>query len=132
MDINILTRLHGPGPGGVRPGRAESAPPVERADLDPQQAYAGNEAEPEPARARSEAPAPAGRDLDRALDELNHLQQTISRELRFSVDRDAGRTVVAVIDKTTDEVIRQIPSEVALRIASAMQLSAGSLLQDEV
>jgi flagellar protein FlaG len=42
---------------------------------------------------------------------LNEHMQKLQRSLRFSVDDASGRIVVKVIDQSTDEVIRQIPSE---------------------
>lgn len=42
------------------------------------------------------------------------------RSLSFTIDDDLGRTIVRVIDRETDEVIRQIPSEEVLRIAQAI------------
>lgn len=41
--------------------------------------------------------------------------------LRFRVDEDTGgRIVVQMVDKQTEEVIRQVPSDEALRIAHEM------------
>ena len=42
------------------------------------------------------------------------------RSLSFKVDHDLGKTVVKVIDKETDEVIRQIPSEELIKIAQTI------------
>jgi flagellar protein FlaG len=42
------------------------------------------------------------------------------RELDFRVDADTKRMVVTVRDRTTGEVIRQIPSEEILRIARSL------------
>jgi flagellar protein FlaG len=49
--------------------------------------------------------------------------------LQFSVDSASGRTVVSVRDMATGDVIRQIPSEEALRLAQALG-SGGSTLVD--
>jgi len=43
------------------------------------------------------------------------------RSLSFTVDDELGRTIVKVIDRETDEVIRQIPSEELLRVAEAIR-----------
>ena len=42
-------------------------------------------------------------------------------ELQFSRDRDTHTPVMKIIDKRTKEVIRQIPPEYILRLASDMQ-----------
>lgn len=43
------------------------------------------------------------------------------RSLAFEVNDSLGTTVVSVIDRETDEVIRQIPSEEFIRIAEAIR-----------
>ena len=55
------------------------------------------------------------------------------RSLHFSVDTQSGMTVVSVKDVATGDVIRQIPSEEALRLAHALQTQGGgsSLLDVE-
>jgi len=55
------------------------------------------------------------------------------RSLHFSVDTQSGMTVVSVKDAATGDVIRQIPSEEALRLAHALQTQGGgsSLLDVE-
>ena len=55
--------------------------------------------------------------VERAVAQLNDYVQSLQRDLRFSVDDSLGRTVVRVIDRQSQEVIRQIPNETALRLA---------------
>lgn len=55
--------------------------------------------------------------IDDAVRELNEHIQVVQRELHFSVDEDSGRTVIKVMDLATQEVIRQIPNEEALKVA---------------
>jgi flagellar protein FlaG len=43
------------------------------------------------------------------------------RQLMFDVDNDSGDYVIKVIDKNTDDVIRQIPSEEFIRIAEKIK-----------
>ncbi len=59
--------------------------------------------------------------LDSAVTRLNDFVQNVQRDLQFEVDRDAGQTIVKVVDRETDEVIRQIPDEVAMRLAENLQ-----------
>jgi flagellar protein FlaG len=49
------------------------------------------------------------------------------RSLSFRVDEASGRTVITVLDATTQEVVRQIPSEEVLALARALEVS-GALL----
>lgn len=57
------------------------------------------------------------REIQEASKTIASFVQKVSRELRFSVDADLGRTVVTVVDQSTDQVIRQIPGDEALAMA---------------
>lgn len=60
-------------------------------------------------------------ELDGAVSRLNDFVQSVQRDLQFEVNDDTGETVVRVIDQQTDEVVRQIPDELALRLAENLQ-----------
>ncbi|MEW5757155.1 MAG: flagellar protein FlaG [Pseudomonadota bacterium] len=66
------------------------------------------------------AQQPKEEDLKNAVLKLNEAVQSMQRNLEFAVDETTGRTVVKVIDKETSEVIRQIPSEEAMKLAQYM------------
>ncbi|MBY6104761.1 flagellar protein FlaG [Marinobacter nauticus] len=59
--------------------------------------------------------------LDDAVSRLNDYAQNVQRDLQFEIDNDLGQTIVRVVDQQTQEVIRQIPDEVALRLAEKLQ-----------
>jgi len=59
--------------------------------------------------------------LDAAVSQLNDFVQTVQRDLQFEVNNDLGETIVRVVDQSTQEIIRQIPNEVALRLAENLQ-----------
>jgi flagellar protein FlaG len=92
----------------------------------PAPAPARNNAPAEQAPKPSEARTPEQQsELSRAS--VEKLVERISKEIRierrslsFTVDDESGKTVVKVIDRDTDEVIRQIPSEELLRVAEAI------------
>ena len=63
-------------------------------------------------------------DLEEVVRDLNNHVQQVQRELQFGVDKESGRTVITVLDKETQEVIRQIPGEEALHFARKFQESA--------
>lgn len=69
-------------------------------------------------QARSEAQR---EELDQAVSQLNDFVQTVQRDLQFEVDNEMGQTIVRVVDQQTQEVIRQMPDEVALRLAEKLQ-----------
>ncbi|MFL6659898.1 MAG: flagellar protein FlaG [Massilia sp.] len=74
----------------------------------------------EPAPAPPAAPEPSAEQLQQAVKNINTALQVKSQDLEFSVDTDSARLVVTVTDKTTHEVIRQMPSKEALEIAKAI------------
>jgi flagellar protein FlaG len=93
---------------------------VERAS---RPAVAGAAEEAEPARTAAQAPAatPASaRELEAATEQIERFVRSSGRSLQFRVDDDSGRVVVSVRDADTGDLIRQIPSEAALRIARAL------------
>jgi len=55
--------------------------------------------------------------LQEAVSQINDHVQNLQRSLQFTVDEASGKDVVTVLDKTTDEVIRQYPTEEVLAIA---------------
>jgi flagellar protein FlaG len=60
--------------------------------------------------------------LQEAVDEANTRAETLTNAaVRFSIDEESGRTVIQVVDRDTDEVIRHIPPEEMLRIASHLR-----------
>lgn len=55
--------------------------------------------------------------LEEAVSKLNDYVQSTQRDLQFSYDESAGRQVVTVLDRETQQVIRRIPDEVVLNLA---------------
>jgi len=68
--------------------------------------------------------------LDDVVSDLNTLVRELHRELHFSVDQESGSTVIKVIDRETDEVVRQIPSEELVRLRQRLEEAAGVIFQD--
>lgn len=55
--------------------------------------------------------------VEKAAARMEEYARSIGRSLQFRVDENSGRVVVSVRDPSTGELIRQIPSEDALRVA---------------
>ncbi len=55
--------------------------------------------------------------LKSAVAQINDYMQNVERSLQFTIDEDSGKDVVTVLDKKTEEIIRQFPSEEVLVIA---------------
>ena len=68
--------------------------------------------------------------LEDVVSDLNNLVRELHRELQFSVDEDSGSTVIKVVDRQTDEVVRQIPSEDLMHLRKRLQEAAGVFFQD--
>ncbi|OEY65133.1 flagellar protein FlaG [Marinobacter sp. X15-166B] len=60
-------------------------------------------------------------ELGSAVSQLNDYVQNVQRDLQFEVDHERGQTIVRVVDQQTQQVIRQIPDEVAVRLAENLQ-----------
>lgn len=67
--------------------------------------------------------------LEKAVTDIREFVQASQRNLDFSIDDSTGRVVVKVIATDSGEVIRQIPSETALKLAQNLS-DASSLLFD--
>jgi len=63
-----------------------------------------------------------------AVSKLNDYVQSTERTLDFQMDEDSGKTVIKVFDKTSSELIRQIPNELALELAQNLNDDEPSLL----
>lgn len=67
--------------------------------------------------------------LEKAVNDINEFIQAAQRKLDFSIDDSTHQVVVKVIATESGEVIRQIPSELALKLAQSLH-DASSLLFD--
>lgn len=65
--------------------------------------------------------ASSPKQLEAAVKEVSSALQSVQRNLNFTIDEVSGRTVVKVIDSSSDEVIRQFPSEEVLALARRMK-----------
>lgn len=71
-------------------------------------------------------------DVEAMVEALKDLTETLQTKLNFSVDSGTNSIVVKVIDKNTDEVIKQIPPESMLELQEKMQDLTGFLLSDNI
>ena len=73
--------------------------------------------------------APEPVQLAQAVDNLNKRFKDSHTDLRFSVDDDSGRMVVSVVDAADGTVLRQMPTEEALRVSKALDKALGTLIE---
>ncbi len=69
-------------------------------------------------------------EVDDIVVELNSLAQNLQRSLLFSVDEKSGQTFVKVLDKETDETIREIPSKEIRDIKAKLGETIGLIFKD--
>ena len=74
----------------------------------------------------------AARGLDETLEDLNARMQAWSTGLRFTVDEDAQRVVVSIVDNNTGEVIRTVPSDAVLKVAKMIVHLQGQVVNTKV
>lgn len=125
--LNTPTFMPMPGGGGMPsplPASPTESPP---ADSRPAQAAAKGTIFPQ-----DEAPP------TEALDDsfLEDLEQDMNRlhnvSLKFDLHEATGRTMIKVIDRETDEVIREFPPEKVLDLAAKMEEMLGILFDQTV
>ncbi|KTC19237.1 flagellar biosynthesis protein FlaG [Pseudomonas marginalis ICMP 9505] len=106
----------------------QSYPPVA-----PQSAAAPVVADKDKSKVEATTPSqgePARADLEKAVTDMREFVQANQRQLDFSIDDSTHQVVVKVIATDSGEVIRQIPSETALKLAQNLA-SASHMLFDE-
>lgn len=74
---------------------------------------------------------PTAEQLDKAVKDINNTINALSQNLEFTVDRDADRVVVKIVDLNTKEVLRQIPTEVTLEISKSLDRLQGLLIKQQ-
>jgi flagellar protein FlaG len=72
---------------------------------------------------------PSHEDVSAAVKKMNDAMLGSSQSLQFSIDEDSKDIVVKVIDQSTKEVVRQIPSKEALQIAKSIDKSIDKMQQ---
>ena len=78
------------------------------------------------------AAQPSREQVDRAMNEMRRALDPVARNLQFSIDEETGRTVVKVVDASTNEVIRQIPSEELLELSRTLDNYSGLFVKQKV
>lgn len=112
MDVSLSNALTAT---SIRPGKPEPAD-SRGSDVQAAQANEGLVAE---------------QPLEQAVSSIEGFVQKITRDLDFSLDDSTGRMVVKVTDRASGDVVRQIPSEEALRLAENLEQVRSLLFQAE-
>jgi flagellar protein FlaG len=67
--------------------------------------------------------------ISNAVKDINNFFQMAQRSLGFSLDETSGQMVMQIKDTETNEVIRQIPGEDALKLAKQLDQLTGILFK---
>lgn len=131
VNSSVLPKLAGKPQLELQPQLSpDQTAPVAKPDSSKAVAGVGDVKSQDPSKDASQKPGnPA--ELAEAIKKLNDTVKLYNGDLEFSVDDDTQRRVVKVIDKSTKELIRQIPSPEVLRIAKAIDEFSSLLLKDE-
>lgn len=131
--MNELNRTEPTRPVVSRTVRVEAEPAVQpESQAETQRIDTGNVLPEVQRQAEAETPphetsADIRSQVEEAVASLNEFARRSQRSLEFSVDSELDRPVVQVIDASTREVIRQIPSETALSVARNLQVNLEQL-----
>ena len=73
------------------------------------------------ATATADNDKPVGKVLNNQIEQLEQFNQNIDRTLQFKIDEELGVTIVRVVDKETDELIRQFPPEELINLSRRLK-----------
>jgi flagellar protein FlaG len=74
-----------------------------------------------PQQAQEKETTASSSELRDAVSQINEFVQSVQRDLSFSMDEASGRTIIKVIDSESGKLVRQIPSEEVLALATYLQ-----------
>jgi len=70
--------------------------------------------------------------LEVAIDKLNEQVERNGRGLNFAIDEKLNRPIITVRNTSTGEVVRTIPTEVAIKIAHNLEDLKGLLMDQQL
>jgi flagellar protein FlaG len=80
----------------------------------------------------SKTPVMTPKQLEKVAQQLQDFMGEMNRSLEFLVDKDSGRDVIKVLDKSTGDLVKQYPSEEVLGIISKLSNATGNLIDTEI
>lgn len=111
-------------PGTPTPSAATTVTPIKESSTDTQlQQRWPDKREPVPGMVNT---------LDDTLDQINSSLQAWSTGIRFNMDDEAQRLVVSIVDNSTGEVLRTVPSDAVIQIAKMIVQLQGNAVSVKV
>lgn len=133
MNIDSVSTASVPSPpraeGVQQTGRSPAT--QGRQAVSPEQARTSPVAQNRQADADRGGDSPSREDVAEAVDRLAGFVAPNQSDINFSVDESSGVRVVKIIDRNSNEVIRQMPSEEAVALARALDKLQGLLIKDK-
>lgn len=115
---------------GISPADTAKAKPAEATAADKESSSVLAAAKQASESKGAEKPATRA-ELEKAMNNIQEFVQSVRRDINFSLDDGNGRVVVKVTDANSGDVIRQIPSEEALKLAENLSEVRSLLFQAE-
>jgi len=100
---------------------ALNGPPVSRESTNSEPATNTKKVEPQPTH----------EDVRRVVEDLDSVLSSINKDIQLRVDDDSGQIVTRIVDRRSQEVIKQIPPTELLKIASRLRAFVGLLFDVE-
>jgi len=69
--------------------------------------------------------------LEQAVDRLKQFVSPTDADINFAIDGTSGVPVVKIVDRSTKDIIRQIPSEEAISLAMALDKLQGLFVREK-
>lgn len=69
--------------------------------------------------------------LEVLAEKLQEFVSSLNKGLQFSVHEESGRDVIKVIDRESEEVVRQYPSEEVLELVAKLSDAAGNFINSQ-
>jgi len=127
MSIQSITANTQPAPLLQATGKAVAQPEL-KAGSQSTEAAKKSEIKPE---ATSLTRQDEERQVQEAVDNLQKFVSQMTNDITFSIEEDVG-IIVKVIDRESQDVIRQIPSEEVVAIARALDKLQGLFVRDKI
>lgn len=116
----------------VRPSEAAGGnPPVRPSTAAPTAAPAASASQGRNVQPPQQVSEPGREEVTKAVQQIQQAVQTMTRSLQFSIDDESGKTVVTLTDSETGEVIRQVPSQEVIELASNIGRLQGMLVKQK-
>lgn len=127
MSIQSVTANAQPAPVVQPTGKPAAQPEVKAGNLPPEAPKRSESTNETRSRDREESE----KAVREAVDNIQKFVAQSTRDITFSIDQDAG-FMVKVIDRNSQDVIRQIPSEEVVAIARALDKLQGLFVRDKI